>query len=270
MPGQLVQGVLFFRDRGVSEGWGEAIFATTDIPSMFTTLETLIPLRATFLSRECEIHASRASNVGGTKASSVRKYAIPTQGAVPEDTNEVGDCINYFYKAGTLRRQLTFRGVRDSAIQGSQLGPNGPGTLSLIDSYCNNLITLGAQIKTIDGGNESFTVASLANSVAGGPIIVTTDLPHGFANGDLVKLTGIRGFPYLRGQWRIGNVTSLAFTLIGSQRYNINLVGAGVVRQVTYEGVTGTSFGFDQVGFRQTGRPFGLLRGRAPAKVLHH
>jgi pimeloyl-ACP methyl ester carboxylesterase len=270
MAGQLVQGVQFFRDKNVSEGWGEAIFATVDIPTMQGYLDTLSSLRAAFLSSECEMHADRVSNVGGPKLSTVRRYSTPVAGAQLEATNEVGDCFLYKFHGPLHTRILTFRGVPDSGIAGSLPGPSAATLKLQMESYISQMIALGIQLKIPDPANTVLTCSSLANTVAGGPILVTTDIAHLLDTGDLIQLNKLRGFPYLRGRWKISVLSATTFTLVGSQRYNINVTGQGTVQKITYIGETAANKSFKIVSFRQTGRPFGSSRGRSAAKVLHH
>lgn len=268
---QLVQGLIYFRDTGVSEGFSEAIYQISDVPTMLAYLQTILGTRAAFLGTDLEMHAVRASNVGGTKASRVVKFASPTRGTGGDQSNEVSDAVLYSARTTQNRtRQLTFRGVPDGWIQANALTAVGRGGLASIDTYVGSLRDGGFGVKTPDTSNQKIMLVSLANSVAGGPLLGTTLLAHGLEDGTVVNIQGIRNYPYLLGRWVVTVPSATTFILVGSNRYQANLAGQGTVQAIEFVLDTINGWGFNMVATRQTGRPFGQPRGRRSARVLHH
>lgn len=271
MASDLVQGTLYFRDLNLSEGWSEQVYYVGDVPGMLSLLATQMPKRAMFLSQNIEIHARRAAIVGGTKLSKTEKLASPTRGQYAEDTNEAGDAILYLLRtASNPRRIATFRGLPDSWIGADKLTPAGNAGLAMIDTYVQSWIDAALCIKTpslLGLGKQQ--IQAMGNIIPGGLIQVTTIAAHGFSDGDIVSIQGLRGFPYLIGRWKIQVTGAATFLLNASDRYNITSGRVGTVLGVDYVGTTVTSFGFDSVGHRNTGRPFFQPRGRRSKKVIH-
>jgi pimeloyl-ACP methyl ester carboxylesterase len=269
MPSQLVQGLLYFRDSAVSEGWSESVYYVGDIPGMNMLLSSLVTPRSLFLANDCEIHAYRSAYVGGSKLSQTTKYPSPQVGQTSEGVNECGDAILYNYKSATnAHRQLTFRAVPDGAIGGNKLTPIGTALLASIDSYCLALRNGGVGLKVPDATVLVQQIVSLANVVPGGPLQITSALAHGLTTGDQVNIAGLRGFPYLLGKWKIAVQSATTFTLNGSQRYNATLGAEGTFQGIEYVLQTASSFGFNMVAFRKTGRPFGQPRGKRSKRLL--
>lgn len=271
MSTDLIQGTLYFRDKNVSEGWSEQIYTIGDVAGMLGTLSTVISPRSMFLANDMQIFAYRAAIVGGTKYSRTIKMAVPRSGQFNEGVNEAKDAILYLGKSDTNpRRIFTFRGVPDGSIGADGLTNAGQALLALIDAYMQQLKDAGMVFKTISTlGLGKQQIQSLANAVPGGTITVTTVTAHGLSDGDIINLQGIRGYPYLLGRWKIQVLTSTTFALTGSERYNISSGRVGTIELVDYVGTTMTSWGFDSVGTRATGRPFSQPRGKRPKKVLH-
>lgn len=268
----LIQGTMYFRDLEISEGWTEQIYGITTVDAMNAKLIDLLSPRSMFLSQNIEIHAVRAAIVGATKQSKTIKRANPQRGQVPEDTNEAGDAILYLCRtAGNPKRLMTFRGLPDSWIAKDKLTPAGNAGLASIDNYMQLLTTdsfLNLKTPSLLGLGKQ-PIESMNNAVPGGPIQVTTAAAHGFESGDIVSIQGIRGYPYLLNRWKIAVVSATAFTLVGSQRYNITSGAVGTVLGIEYVGSPVTSYGFDSVGHRNTGRPFFQPRGRKSRRVIH-
>jgi len=268
----LIQGTMYFRDLEISEGWTEQIYGVTTVDAMLTKLSGLLSPRSLFLSQNIEIHATRAAIVGGAKVSKTIKLASPQRGQVAEDTNEAGDCILYLCRsAGNSKRLMTFRGLPDSWIGKDKLTPAGNAGLASIDSFMSGLLVdsfLNLKTPSLLGLGKQ-PIDSMANAVPGGPIEVTTAAAHGFSSGDIVSIQGLRGYPYLLNRWKIAVVSATAFTLVGSQRYNISSGAVGTVLGIEYVGTAVTSYGFDSVGHRNTGRPFFQPRGKKSRKVIH-
>lgn len=271
MASDLIQGTLYFRDNNVSLGWTEQIYNVGDVPTMQALLNSLLSPRSLFLSKNMQIHAYRAAVVGPTKLSKTIKLASPQQGQVNEDTNEAGDAILYLLRtAVNSHRQMTFRGLPDSAIGKDGLTPAGLALQASIDAYVQACINGGLCLKVPSLlGLGKQPIQSMNNVVPGGMIEVTTVAAHGFSDGDIVSIAGIRGYPYLLGRWKIQVTSATAFLLTGSERYNISSGRVGTVLGIEYVGQTVTSFGFDAVGHRDTGRPFFQPRGKRSKRVIH-
>ncbi len=269
MADTLIQGVMYFRDNGVSEGFSETVYTISDIGRNQTMLASLIPIRAQFLAKDLEIHAYRSAQVGDTKRSQVTKMASPQKGQTSNPCNEVGDAILYLYKSAVnAKRILTYRGIPDDAIEANALTANGRALLAQIDAYGVALLANGVGIKVPSPFNLVQTIAGIANVVPGGPIGVTSDLAHGLDTNDVVNIAGIRLFPYLLGKWKVRVTSPTTFTLRGSERYNISLGAGGTFQQITYALQAATSQSFDMVSFRKTGRPFGQPIGKRSKRLL--
>jgi pimeloyl-ACP methyl ester carboxylesterase len=266
---QLVQGLLYFRDTGISEGWSEAVYAIGSIPSMNALLNSLITPRAQFLGTDMQIHAIRSSYVGSPKLSQTTKFASPQVGQGSGPSNTPQDAILYNYKSAVnARRILTFRGVPDTWVSAGVLTALGIAGLGSIDSYCQALLAAVVGIKIPDPSVLVQDIVSIGNTVPGGIIVVTSALAHGLTTGDTVNIAGMRGYPYLLGRWKINVLSATTFSLNGSARYNIQLNGVGTFQGVEYILQSPSTFGFNMVAVRKTGRPFGQPRGKRSKRLL--
>lgn len=271
MASDLIQGTLFFRDRNISEGWSEQIYTIGDIPGSQTLLANQLSPRSIFLANDMEIHAYRSAVVGDTKNSQTTKLQLPQRGQYNDGVNEAKDCILYLLKTAVAsHRLMTFRGIPDGAIASDNLTDVGRALTPSIDSYVSGLIAAGLVLKVKSAiAFPPIQIQAMANLTPGSPIGVTTVAAHGYEDGDIINLAGIRGYPYLLGRWLIQVTGATTFVLTGSERYNISSGRVGTVQAVVYAGQTVTKYGYDSVGTRATGRPFGQPRGKRPKKVLH-
>jgi hypothetical protein len=270
MASNLVQGLLFFRDKAITAGWSEACYFNGQVPTVAVTMQGLAPERAKALASDIEIHAVRAARVGGPKESVTSFLIPPVAGVLTEACNEPGDALLYTVYAGITKRVYTFRGVPDGAITGGLpvVAPNPAADACA--AYITTLVNQSGQIKIIDPANSWFPCTSIANGVGGGPIIVKVGGFHGLVNGDVITLRGIRNYPYLLGRWKVGVIDTETIQLIGSERYVVSLSNQGEIIQQSYAGTPITRGVPLRAGHHETGRPFGLLHGRSAAKVLHH
>lgn len=269
----LTEATIFFRaNNGVVEGWAESVYFQSDVPTVLALIQsTLVPNRTLSLSNQVEVHAVRAARADGIRFSLAKKLLSTVPGQLSLPVNEFGDCINFAIdSAGGARRIYNFRGIPDDWTAGQVLTPGGNAGVGIMSSYLTLLRNSGAALKIPFGGNPFLPIAIIANNpLAGGPIQVTTLTPSGVTHNTLVTIRGLRGYPYLRGQWRAESVDSLNFRLVGSQRYNINLaVNNGEVRVDEFVTDTMTSFAYSGIGFRKTGRPFGQPRGKGSKRLL--
>lgn len=277
VPGMsyLTMASMFFRaNNGITEGWEESIFFSSDVPTILNLLrDVIIPARAGFLTSQAEIHAYRASRADGIRLAQSAKMRVPTIGQVSGPVNEFGDCINFLVdSADSQKRIMAFRGISDGWIEGQNVTPAGNAGLNTIQAFISLLKANGGSLKIPFGANPFLPIVVIANDPIGtGPIKVTTATPSGVTNNTLVTIRGLKGFPYLRGQWRAQQVDNLNFNLVGSQRYNINLTtNTGEVRVDEFVPSLIATSSFSGVGFRKTGRPFGSSRGKQPARIIRH
>lgn len=269
----LTEATMFFRaNNGVVEGWAESVYFSSDVNAALALIQaTLIPNRTMTLSNQVEIHAVRAARADGTRASLAKKLDSPVPGQVSLPVNEFGDCINIAIdSADGQRRIYNFRGIPDDWTAGQNLTPGGRDGLAKMLAYMTTLKNAGAALKIPFGGNPFLPISIIANNpLAGGPIQVTTLTPSGVTQNTLVTIRGLRGYPYLRGNWRANAVDSLNFKLVGSQRYAIDLaVNTGEVRIDEYVASSISSWAYSGIGFRKTGRPFGQPRGKQSKRLL--
>jgi hypothetical protein len=262
--------LLYFRDTAVSQGWSEAFYAISDIPTMNALLASLLGPRAAFLGTDMEIHAYRSAYVGSPKLSQTTKLASPQQGQGSGPSNEPGDAILYNYKAATnSHRILTFRGVPDTYIEKGEITPIGRANLGLMDAFCIAIKAGGVGLKIPNPFELVTSLVSIGNAAPGGTIVCTSAAAHGLETGDHVNIAEIRGYPYLLGKWKINVLSATTFELVGSDRYNVQLNGQGTFQGIVYVLQAASTYGFNMVAYRKTGRPFGQPRGRRARRVLH-
>jgi hypothetical protein len=145
----------------------------------------------------------------------------------------------------------------------------------VIDNYLNQAITLGFGNRQPDTTQPKVQCISAKTVALGGNTTVTLPGPiAGLKDGALVRVRGFKTLNLMNGLWRITNSNNVgplsSFDLQGSQNYSTFQVGKATFQIVQQAFDPGNSFGFANVATRKTGRPFGLQRGKASTRVLHH
>lgn len=270
----LTQAIMYFRaNNGVTEGWEESVYFASDVPTVLQLLlNPMIQFRTAFLSNQAEIHAYRAARADGVRFSQTVKMLNVSKGQDPGPVDEFGDCINAeIVGAQQEKRIYSFRGIPESYIAGQALTSSGQDGWEKAKSYLRQISAQGAGFKIPAVINPVMDIAIIANNpAAGGPIQITTTTPHNLAQGDLVRVKGMRGYPYLNAEWRVQLVDNLNFKLTGSQRYNVNLLTlTGKFQKIEYVPDDFQQWSFSGVSYRKTGVPFGHPRGKRSAKLLH-
>jgi hypothetical protein len=236
---------------------------------MKTIIQNGLNLRTAFLSNDIVIHAYRAANITGSRASQVVKMASPAAGQQSDHVNEAGDAVLWsLSSANGHRRQMTFRGVPDSWIEADKLSGVGNAGQALIQDYMTYLTTAGCGLKVPDTGVLKQNIVAMANVVPGGPIQVTSAGDNGLDTGDHVNIAGIRGFPYLLGRWKIQVISPTVFQLNGSDRYNYSGGAVGTFQGIEYVLQVTNLAQFNMIAHRDTGGPFGKPRGKRAKKLL--
>ena len=76
-----------------------------------------------------------------------------------------------------------------------------------------NLLTDTIRFCAIDIDDIGLGISGATNA---SPIVITTASSHGYANGEEVLIRGVTGNTAANGVWKIANVTSTTFELVGS------------------------------------------------------
>jgi|SRR5579872_3442199 len=283
----LYQYSMYFQDSAEGVGWSEQIVQNvTEGVSFFvnTAADALkwAQKRQPFLSTDSEILAV-VRRLIGSRATQPFVFSAPVQGT-GGTVNEVAEIsIDYRLKTATGQSRVYWcRGVPSTWIKSGKLEPPGQDGLAMIDSYFNFLTRIGGiGLRTTDQPKvKANNIANIApaGNVLGDIQVTVTKWPSGGAtvpvDGQLVRITGVRGYPYVAGVWKVASPSGAAggmvqFTLSNSAKYQGVFSTAGSVQIVNPSSVGFASFGFDRVGRHKCGAIFGRQRGRSSAKVLH-
>lgn len=228
-------------------------------------------LRAAFLSKSCEIYAVGCSHVGSPKKSYLRKFSNPIQGTTGV-TETIQDCVAFFgYNSNhSVKRQFHFRGIDSNWITADRLTSAAPSNLNTITTFlsvlaANGLSAYGQEAPTAQGT----AIASGAKATQTSPITLTlasTGLT--IPANTLVRINGCKAAPLLNADWlSVGTAPAGQVTLSGSERYSCPATLNGIINVVSQVPFALSSFEFNGVTSKKTGRPSFLQRGRASVKL---
>lgn len=257
-------------------GWQEIVYSALDDVTTVkdAIVSELLPLRTPFLASNCSIVAVRASHVGAPKKSRTSVLVNPQVGEVSITCQEPGDSVRYLgYSADSAhKRQFHMRGIPDTWLASGQLSSVGTPNLPKIAAWVGQFTTGNWRMLIPSSANTIKRVLTVIYDQTAGDTTFTTETVHSFAVGDLVRLTGFRSDNLYNGDWRVSVVPStMSFRLRGANRYNPAYVPAleGTAQKITPDFVAMQDYAFDGVGYKKTGAPFGLQRGRRSAQVHH-
>lgn len=278
-----IQGIMYFRSTERTWGWGESFASDTDITNMLIgKLPVLAASRAMVLSNSCEIFGFKASDfsedrVRNKSQSVLLPVPIPGKGSGVSikdldnaQTNILVDSIDYEVKsAAGSTRVFPFRGVPDNWIQGSVRTGRGI-------NQDKNFVAFFTQCKQLNMGFKIYQRSNpqkIITGIAQDPVtrlLVITSAGHGLVDRNLVTIRGLKANPMVNGRWRVQNLTANTFALVGSNKLYVEANGVGTWQkfQNTLDPIAETLF--NSVSTRKVGKPFGLRRGKASAKLLHH
>lgn len=235
-----------------------------------------VGLRATFLSKSCEIYGFRVSHVGSPKKSYLKRYEAPIQGQTGV-TATIEDCINFtgFSAGNASKRMFHFRGIDANWLKGDTVSGIGQTKLPLIadagGSFVARLKISGLAILSGFGTSPTlYNITAAAKATQDAPITITTNSTFVFGTGLLIEIRGCREAPLLNGRWKIiGAPAAGQIILSGSARYAAPPVIGGNVKVlgIFTSGLATESFA--GVGSKKTGRPSFLQRGRRSAQLRH-
>lgn len=248
-------------------GWSESFYLTSGSHQLaLNATQALSIPRKSFLSAECKITSIRVGDVAIKR--DVLPFVYPGGGlegnvSDPPDGPWTAQLINL--RAGyEFSRKLWLRGLGDVWVRNTLLTTGGTKALSLLNQYLGTIIAQGFALRAYNRGPVTFDILSIAND-GNGNAQVTTTAPHGFVNGNTVILRDCRQDPYFNGRWGITVTTPTSFLLKGGRlpRLLVALSGSVQLFVPTYPVINGVDI--LQIVKRDTGRPFGLSRGRQPS-----
>jgi len=191
--------------------------------------------------------------------------------------DQSADCVLLpFNIPGGGKRYVTLGGFPDAWMSRDQTTTGG--FVSLTDAAVTNLNTFYAHLlespalqvrkRNSSGGNAKLAISAITEH-EDGQYQITTAAAHGYAQGDKVTLTKIKGNNLigLGGQRKVTLVPSATTLLIDrgprADLGDVTYLAGGFVQKVVYEFVTCTEavepYG---ISTRKRGRPFSKRRGR--------
>jgi hypothetical protein len=295
--------VLFYTQ--AQSGWTETWYTASGDPKVFiNTLLTSDMLRAavSFRSSLTYLTAARCTGIGGSKLSYTRSYGTNFRGnsILGTDINPdvvSSDAVVAVDALQVGRKRMFIRGLNDADIKRQGDGQDVPAgnLVAGMVNYLNAFANAGMAIRILQqppNGGLVWLPVEKVQAVAGVPQhvdVVTTDAAAApLAVGGQVRFSrvpgdALPGFPSratilalnpgavngvrisytLRGGTSVFppsmQLTALAFDYPTISRVATGLLSLG-----------GSPLAIERFSEHKTGRPFGLLRGRARSKVRAH
>lgn len=294
---------LFYQQ--ASQGWTETWYYGDADPKVFiNTLLTSDMLNAAvnFRSSLTYLTAGRATGIGGSKISYTRAYGASYRGKsiVGVDINPdvvQSDAVVAVDALQVGRKRMFIRGLNDADIKRQGDGTDVPagnlvaGMTNYLNAFANASMKIRILQQPPDGGlawlpvisvnpvagvptqtDIRTTGAAVAPLAAGGYVRISrvpTDTLPGFpTKAQIIQLNpgavdGVRISYTLRGGAAVFPPT-MQITAIAYSYQTISRVATGLLS------LGGTPLIIERFSAHKTGRPFGLLRGRARSKVRAH
>ena len=277
----LTQAIMYFKSNEFVAGWGESWCTGLDLKTALAKLQDLAKIRANSLATTISIHAFKVSDIDPNRArnsSIVKRLDTPIQGkaagqnikAQAQNTNETMDAIDYQIKSATnSTRVFPFRGVPDTWIEASARSADGVTGCDKIEAYLASCSTNGWGFKIYDRTVKPKQIQTIQNDPVSGLLVIGAP-GHTLEPNDLVQIRAFRPNPMINGRWKVGQKDANTFTLVGSDRFQADASNMGTWQKYTLKIDTIQSYEFIVCSTRRTGRPFGSLRGRRSARLLHH
>jgi len=232
--------------------------------------------RAAFMSSACEIFAFRTWQVDLTKVSWLKKFTTPLKGTQSPVMAGTDDCLTHFAYSATRAdgRQLHFRGLPKTWIDGASLTGVGRGNLPLVDAWLAQLKALGLVVGTAYGPVKT-PVVGIVKAAITDRVTLTMSAPMTLAGNTIVTLTGFRSFPLLNGTWLTpgtGGVSSTSLVINATERLAPlpSTTGNVIVRDIAGStGATVDHFEFNGVSEKKTGKISFQRRGRQSVRFRH-
>ena len=284
----IYQYSMYFRDSDENTGWSEQVSQDVGSGQPFfvgsrADAARWAGRRAQFLSQDAQIDGIIARQVGSRRTVPYW-FDAPYKGQAVGENTEAEVSIDYRLITSTnAAREYWIRSVPSGWVTSGQLTPDGRAFVQAAgNAYFTWLQGKNVGVRTTSQPKVHVDQIANAAVVLGvvQPIVVSvTKWPTGGANvpvnGDLVRVTGLRGVPYVNGVWKVDQVSGVAggavsFNLANSAKYQIGGAGQqGYVQVITPSVQAFTGAQFVRCGRHKTGKIFNQQRGRGSAKVLH-
>lgn len=276
------QLAFYIRDKASPPlGFQEVYYFAGDDPAVpyqaaLSPANNWITKRANFLSSSLEIYALRCSHVGSPKKSYLTKFSIPTGGNLGVSDNIQVSVAYFGYSAGhTVKRQFHFRGLPGTWVTADKLtGPGQTGQQLITGNSQAFLDTLAANGMCALAGRATpalpYTISSAAQSAQNQLITLTLTSAVSIVANTLIEIRGCKQAPLLNGRWlTVGTPGVGQVTLSGSERYSAPASLNGTLGPVVPTAYALTTFQFNAVSKKNTGRPSFLQRGRRSPQLRH-
>jgi hypothetical protein len=258
------------------QGWSEHYYQTGNDPVSVRALAlNLVKARGGMLTASTRIPYVRVSDeaIAGDARVTTNPAFSPIVGAVPiiGDLAWTGMLVR-MEATDIYRRSMILRGIPDNVADASN--PDGPLVGDLLERfnvYRDRLKNDTWQMRATNRGVgfERKRVISVSFSNVTHALTLTVNA-HGYAQGDQIRLSNFRLNPKLNRVFFVDVVTAVnSFAVIVPELQDwdpLKYSGTAFVRKhgVLYPDIAETSF--VRFSKRDTGRPFGLTRGRARAR----
>lgn len=257
----------FFFKSDTGYGWTETFFSTRAV--LNTALQDaifILPKRLQLLGSGVSCVFIRVSDDLVKRDSEI--YQVPASdqkptGLVSGASDIPNTCVIVRLEGSPVRRRtLYMRGVPDAiVINAGRFDPDPTWVRNF--GLWSALLTAGAWAMKCKSTPGAFADINGVSTPSGnGTVTISTGLPHGFVQGDIVGITGVKGASAVNGKWTATTVPSATtFTIIVNRIPKPYTVG-GKTAKYESELVGIVSAQTIRASHRIAGRPFDAPRGR--------
>lgn len=243
---------------GFSESW----YTQKAEGDALDSMDRVSDLRRGILARGCSIVGHRITDGAGASRLERVGYAAPGNNDWPNLPVDAALCQVRIAGAATIKKFWLHNLPDDWVNKGHVVGAEKAKIRRVIESYVDT--SFQARYQVLNAASAEIMSISDAG-------LVTTRAPHTFIAGNEVTLLRCRDINgrTKRGKFIVGaGPTATTFTLTHWAGFEV--ARSGKIRLVTYGYGNATSMqleGLIRGGARKVGRPFYMLRGRAPART---
>lgn len=255
-----------------SGGWTETYFLTAaDGNEAINRTKDLCERRAYLLGKGVEVVGYRISDLADFRA------ALTVSGLHLTGSEQWGwadrpwdSLLVKFYSTQKYSRSLFLRGIPDLANNpaNNQEAAIGESWREAVKSYASGIVRDGwwlIQANTKDIGTHAAKEINYITPTTG-EIAITAMQPHGLASGTIVTVYA-RGWRPTIGRRKVLDTPSLnTFTIKGTFEH-CGQQGKSSYRKIDVGYFPITGWTVARMNHRDTGRPFGQLRGRSSRRV---
>jgi hypothetical protein len=276
----MIRMQMFFTEEGSGSrgaGWSEThySFNKVTLTTALADLQTLAEKRVQMLGNQVVCTYLRVSDDEVFNDSQVARGPVPTVvGGVPFYNPAFAPTVpdtaaDFAYSVALVRitgdtdfyrRSLYLSGNPDVSQNINNPTPVGAAWLIAFDDWHLTMVNGSYGFKVLQQGPANprrvITVIVLG--------VITTQTPHGFVVGDLVKVSRVRGTGNLpNGKWRVATVPDAThFTLQGWDFANFIYDRGGIAQKQVYVLTKDTEVFLRRFGSHRRGRPFDSPVGR--------